>query len=671
VSEHLTILLLLATLFALLFAVRRTRGAQAAAEQALQQVRQSERFFSESFHTSPIPHALANLTTGLVAEVNEAYCQLLGRTREQLIDTPVIELGIASPTERERLQRRVRRNGLIRNFATRLERRDGEVREVVLSLDLVDIGGTLHSLSTVLDQTDHHRTLAALRVTDERMRELAKTIDEVFFLMSPDRFTLHYVSPAYEMIWGRSVAATYANPLTMRDAIVEEDIERVNIELAAPNDSNVRVLEFRIARPDGNRRWIRYKEFPIVDTAGRVQRLAAVATDITEQRVLEDQLRQAQKMESLGMLAGGIAHDFNNLLAVISSCAGLLGEAAKPTSTDHELVEEISDAVVRASALTRQLLAFSRKQVAEAVVLDPNMVVTDTRKLLRRLVGNQIDVVTSLDPELRRTRIDRGQLVQVILNVAVNARDAMPAGGTLTVASRNIGDTVCIEIVDDGTGMSSAVVARACEPFFTTKDQGKGSGMGLAVVHGIVDQAGGKLEIESKPNVGTTVRIFLPACDAAPPRAPTSDADERGVETILIVDDDDYVRRATARALRGRGYTVIEAANGRAALVALSTSKFDIMLTDIMMPGMNGRVLAEQARARFPELPVLFMTGYTDDETIRRGVAAGEMDLIEKPFTIPALATKVREVLDADVPMRATGKIPLTTAKIQVSAAAR
>jgi CheY-like chemotaxis protein len=195
--------------------------------------------------------------------------------------------------------------------------------------------------------------------------------------------------------------------------------------------------------------------------------------------------------------------------------------------------------------------------------------------------------------------------------------------------------------------------------------------MGLAVVHGIVDQAGGKLEIDSKPNAGTTIRIYLPACDAAPPRAPTADANERGVESILIVDDDDYVRRATARALRGRGYTVIEAANGRAALVALPSAKFDLMLTDIMMPGMNGRALAEQARARFPDLRVLFMTGYTDDETVRLGVAAGEVDLIEKPFTIPALATKVREVLDADAPMRATGKIPLVTGKVPVTAAAR
>jgi CheY-like chemotaxis protein len=273
------------------------------------------------------------------------------------------------------------------------------------------------------------------------------------------------------------------------------------------------------------------------------------------------------------------------------------------------------------------------------------------------VVGVDIEVVTSLEPELQQVRIDRGQLVQCILNLAVNARDAMPGGGKLMLASRNTGDVVVLEVSDNGEGMPAEVAARACEPFFTTKELGKGTGMGLAVVHGIVIQAGGRLEIESKPGIGTTVRIYFPGHETVSqvPRV-TSDADERGVETILIVDDDDYVRRATARALRNRGYTVMEASSGRAALSALPSAKIDLMLTDIMMPGMNGRVLAEHARARFPDLRILFMTGYTDDETLRVGVAAGEFDLIEKPFTIPALTAKVREVLDCDVPMRATSR---------------
>ncbi|HTL35385.1 MAG TPA: ATP-binding protein [Kofleriaceae bacterium] len=659
--ENYSIAFLLATLVALLFTVRRLHRSQAKTAVALAQVQQSEEFFSESFHSSPIPGAMVNMKTLTIAEVNAAYEKLIGTARANLVGAPVAELGIRSGIEREHLYRRLRRNGIMRDVVTRLVRRDGDVRDVVLSLDSLDVGGETHAIHTVIDQTDHKRALAALRETDERMRELAKAIDEMFYISSPDRMTFHYLSPAFESIWGLPLAAAYTNPLVVANAILPEDRERLKAELARAEASDVRVFEFRMRRPDDTVRWIRLKEFPVRGREGKIERIAGVATDVSEQRVLEDQLRQAQKMESLGMLAGGIAHDFNNLLAVISSCSGMLAETVKTNTSDAELVDDISSAVVRASALTRQLLAFSRKHVAEAVVLDPNTVVTDTRKLLRRIAGGQIEVLTSLDPELGRVRIDRGQLVQVILNLAVNARDAMPNGGTLTLASRNIGDTVCLEVIDSGTGMSSEVLARACEPFFTTKEQGKGTGMGLAVVHGIVDQAGGRLEMTSKPNVGTTVRIYLPACEEtiAIPRATTAEQEMRGVETILIVDDDDYVRRATARALRGRGYTVIEAASGRAALVALPTANIDLMLTDIMMPGMNGRVLAENAIARFPDLRVLFMTGYTDDEVVRGGVAAGEVDLIEKPFTIPALATKVREMLDWDVPMRPTGRISM------------
>jgi PAS domain S-box-containing protein len=651
---------LLATLVALLVTVRRLHRSQARTQAALAKVEESEEFFSESFHSSPVPSAMVNMRTLTISEVNTAYVNLIGLQGEHLVGASVSELGHRSGAEREHLYRRLRRNGIMRDVVTRLVRRDGDVRDVVLSLDTLDLGGEMHAIHTVIDQTDHKRALAALRETDERMRELAGAIDEMFYISSPDRMTFHYLSPAFESIWRIPIVTAYTNPLVVAEAILPEDRDRLRAELARAEATDVRVFEFRIRRPDDSVRWVRLKEFPVRGREGRIERIAGVAADVSEQRVLEDQLRQAQKMESLGMLAGGVAHDFNNLLAVISSCNGILAEGVKANSTDAELTDDISEAVVRASALTRQLLAFSRKHVAEAVVLDPNTVVMDTRKMLRRIAGGQIEVLTSLDPEVSRVRIDRGQLVQIILNLAVNARDAMPNGGTLTLASRNIGDTVCLEVVDDGAGMSADVVARACEPFFTTKEQGKGTGMGLAVVHGIVDQAGGRLEIQSKLGTGTTMRIYLPACaDAiAMPRTTTAEQEQRGVETILIVDDDDYVRRATARALRGRGYTVLEAASGRAALVALPTAKVDLMLTDIMMPGMNGRVLAETALMRFRDLRILFMTGYTDDEVVRGGVAAGEVELIEKPFTIPALAIKVRRMLDCEVPIRPTSRLP-------------
>jgi PAS domain S-box-containing protein len=618
----------------------RVRGAQATSERNLDRALKSEQVFSESFHASPVPLALVSLVTNRFSAVNGALERMFGVTDRDLIGRTMADLGIADDKQTAMLDRRVRRNGHVRNFATTIRCTDGDSRDVVVAIDQILVGNEPHGLLTFVDETEQKRALAALQSSDERMRELAEAIDEVFWVATPERDRMLYISPAYERIWGRPCDRLLEDGKSWLEAVLPED--RVRHIDEKPH------YDFRIERPDGSMRWIRTKIFPVRDDHGNVIRIAGVSNDITEQRALEEQLRHAQKMESLGMLAGGIAHDFNNLLAVISSCSGLLAESLDHDNPDRELVEDIADAVVRATAMTRQLLAFSRKQVTEPVVLDPNVVVNDTRKLLRRMVGTNIELVTSLEPELRPVFMDRGHLVLVILNLAVNARDARPTSGRLTLTTRNVGPDVVLEVSDTGTGMTPEILARACEPFFTTKEQGKGTGMGLAVVHGIIDGASGRLEIDSAVAVGTTFRIVLPAFDGpAQGVRTTSEQATRGVETILIVDDDDYVRRATARALRSRGYSVVEAGNGRAALIALTTAAFDLLLTDIVMPGMSGRVLAESACGRFPELKIMFMTGYTDDAIVHDGVATGAVDLIEKPFTIPALASKVREVLDA------------------------
>jgi PAS domain S-box-containing protein len=638
VGTELVIVLLLAVLV-IAYSIR-VRGAQASAEKNLDRALKSEQVFAESFHASPVPLALVSLVTNRVAEVNGALERLVGATDRDLIGQTMAELGIADEKQTATLDRRVRRNGHVRNFATTIRCASGESRDVVIAIDQIVVGSEPHGLLTFVDETEQKRALAALQSSDQRMCELAEAIDEVFWVSTPERDRMLYISPAYERIWGRPCDRLLENGRSWLEAMVPED--RVQLINEKPQ------YDFRIERPDGSMRWIRTKIFPVRDDHGNVIRIAGVSTDITEQRTLEEQLRHAQKMESLGMLAGGIAHDFNNLLAVISSCSGLLAESLDRTNPDRELVEDIADAVVRATAMTRQLLAFSRKQVTEPVVLDPNVVVNDTRKLLRRMVGTNIELVTSLEPELRPVFMDRSHLVQVILNLAVNARDAMPTSGRLTLTTRNVGPDVVLEVTDNGTGMSPEIRARACEPFFTTKEQGKGTGMGLAVVHGIIDGASGRLEIDSAAGAGTTIRIVLPAFDGPTQSVrTTSEHATRGIENILIVDDDDYVRRATARALRSRGYSVVEAGNGRAALIALTTAPFDLLLTDIVMPGMSGRVLAESAGGRFPELKIMFMTGYTDDAVVHDGVATGVVDLIEKPFTIPALASKVRQVLDA------------------------
>jgi two-component system, cell cycle sensor histidine kinase and response regulator CckA len=662
VGTELVIVLLLGVLVAAYS--RRLRAAQSTAEANLVRALDSERVFSESFHASPIPLALVNLATHRLTEVNGAFERLIGATDRELLGQSMTDLGIADEKQMAMLERRVRRNGHVRNFAT-MVRSKHEPRSVVLALDQILVGGEPHGLVTFVDDTDQKRALAALQSSDQRMRELTENIDEVFWVATPERDRMLYISPAYEKIWGRPCARVLEDGRAWLEAVLPEDRARLVSE--KPH------YDFRIERPDGSMRWIRTKIFPVRSERGDIIRVAGVSSDITEQRTLEEQLRHAQKMESLGMLAGGIAHDFNNLLAVISSCSGLLAESLDRTNPDRELVEDIADAVVRATAMTRQLLAFSRKQVTEPVVLDPNVVVNDTRKLLRRMVGVNIELVTSLEPELRPVLMDRGHLVQVILNLAVNARDAMPTSGRLCLTTRNVGADVVLEVSDTGSGMAPDVLARACEPFFTTKEQGKGTGMGLAVVHGIIDGASGRLDITSAIGVGTTFRITLPAFEGpAQGVRKTSEHATRGIENILIVDDDDYVRRATARALRSRGYSVVEAGNGRAALIALTTAPFDLLLTDIVMPGMSGRVLAEAACARFPELKIMFMTGYTDDAIVHDGVTTGVVDLIEKPFTIPALAAKVRQVLDAGdgsaVDDTAVGMVPVAAKEFAAAA---
>jgi two-component system, cell cycle sensor histidine kinase and response regulator CckA len=638
VGTELVIVLLLAVLVTA-YSIR-IRAAQATAERNLRRALQSEQVFSESFHASPIPLALVSLVTNRVAEVNGAFERLLGAGVGDLIGQTLSDLDIADDKQTAMLDRRVLRNGHVRNYGTTIRWADHEPRNVIVSIDQILVGTEPHGLLTFVDQTEQKRALAAMHSSDQRMRELAENIDEVFWVATPDRDRMLYVSPAYERIWGLPCESMEENGKSWLDAMLPAD----RLQLVGDKQN----YDVRIARPDGNVRWIRTKIFPVRDDHGEIIRIAGVSTDITEQRTLEEQLRHAQKMESLGMLAGGIAHDFNNLLAVISSCSGLLAESLDRATPDRELVEDIADAVVRATAMTRQLLAFSRKQVTEPVVLDPNVVVNDTRKLLRRIVGVNIEFDTSLEPDLKSVFIDRGHLVQVILNLAVNARDAMPENGRLTLSTRTSGSNVVLEVTDTGTGMTPDTLARACEPFFTTKEQGKGTGMGLAVVHGIIDHAGGRLEITSQVGVGTTFRVILPAFDR-PAQAVRKSSEQatRGVENILIVDDDDYVRRATARALRSRGYAVTEADNGRAALIALTKAPVDLLLTDIVMPGMSGRILAEAACARFPDLKIMFMTGYTDDAIVHNGVTSGIVDLIEKPFTIPDLASKVRQVLDA------------------------
>jgi two-component system cell cycle sensor histidine kinase/response regulator CckA len=433
------------------------------------------------------------------------------------------------------------------------------------------------------------------------------------------------------------------------------------------------VVEERIQTPSGYRLFLTTKA-PFRDLAGNVVGVIGNARDITlrkegedalrEQLALKEQVRQAQKLESVGRLAGGVAHDFNNLLTVVLGCAeALRRDAADGLPASAEDVEEIRAAGERARDLTRQLLAVARRQVVAPVPLDLNAVLRKSEKLLRRVLGEDVELAVDLQPDPWRIRADEGQLEQVVLNLAVNARDAMPRGGKLTLRTRNGGGgggtasgaergEVCLAVEDSGSGMTPEVRAHLFEPFFTTKPPGEGTGLGLATVYGIVAQAGGRIHVETAAGRGTTFELWFPRTLDAPEPHPSSSPRRRtarGTERVLVVEDDAQVREVTVRALRAAGYRVLVAGSGREAL-ALGDAELDgldLVVTDVVMPGIDGRSMADELQRRRPGVRVLYVSGYTEDAVVARGVASGGTGFLPKPFTPSALLESVRAVLDA------------------------
>lgn len=398
---------------------------------------------------------------------------------------------------------------------------------------------------------------------------------------------------------------------------------------------------------------------------GRVT-FTTILRDITDRRKLEEQFRQAQKMEAIGHLAGGVAHDFNNLLTVINGYTEHLLGALPAEDKSRDILLEIGKAGDRAASLTRQLLAFSRKQVLASQVLDLNVLVHEAEKMLRRLIGEDITLAVTLAPNLGAVKADPGQIEQMILNLVVNARDAMPLGGRLSIETKNVeldaaytkllslgavGPHVLITVRDTGCGMDDTTRGRLFEPFFTTKEVGKGTGLGLATVYGIVKQSGGHIEVESELGQGSTFSIYLPRVNQAAPvkAAPDPQHLPKGTETILMVEDEDIVRSLVGMILQSKGYSVLQARNGEEALRLLDEQGHEnihLLLTDLIMPKMGGRQLAELVMARRPNIKVLYVSGYTDDAVIQHGVLGPDMAFLQKPFTPIVLARKVREVLD-------------------------
>ncbi len=641
---------------------------------AQEALRESEERYRRIVETAAEGISVVNAESTLTF-VNRRFAEMLGYRPEEMIGTSLFAIVPEAGKAAAALRVERSRQGIAEEHEVAYLRKDGSELWTLLKTNPVRNadGAWAGTLGMTTDWTRHRQDEEALRAStaqlgesEARFRQLAEASRDIFYLRDPQTTQMFYVSPAYEEIFGRSCASLYVNPKSWGDAIHADDRARILKEVRPGGTPAPYDLEYRIVRPDGAERSLRSRAFPIYNDAGEVYRLAGIAEDITERKTLEAQVRQAQKMEGIGRLASGIAHDFNNLLTAILGFGEMTLAELPPDGQMREDVQEIVNAGRSAALLTRQLLAFSRQQILEPQVLDLNTLVGGMQTMLGRVIGEDITLIPALGDRVRRIKADPGQIEQVIMNLAVNARDAMPSGGTLRITTESVvlneafvaahpgsakGPHVRLMLSDTGIGMGPDVLARLFEPFFTTKERGKGTGLGLATVYGIVKQSGGYIWVESTPGEGTSFMVDLPSVSADPQIVAVADTTVptlAGSETILLVEDQQELRDVVRVTLQRRGYDVLEAADGPTALKLLGDcpARVHLLLTDVVMPHMNGRELFDRVLEHDGSIRVLYTSGYTDDAIVRHGVLKPGIDLIHKPFTPNQLLARVRDVLD-------------------------
>ena len=515
---------------------------------------------------------------------------------------------------------------------------------------------------------EYHRTRTELQAAEQRYRTLVERLPAITYIAEVGSLgRWHFVSPQIESMLGFSADEWLSDPGIWMRCIHEDDRQiALAAEKRVQETGELYQAEYRMCARDGRILWFRDEAKLLEAPDGSIPLMQGVLYDITEYKRLEDQLRQAQKMEAVGQLAGGVAHDFNNLLMVIQAHADrILGQLPQTDSSYADAVE-IHNATTRAASLTSQLLAFSRKQILQPEVLDLGTVLTEVGKMLERLLGATITLQLEIHPEIGKIKVDRSQLEQAILNLAVNARDAMPAGGTLAIQARNVhfsetqvwqhsslppGSYVALTISDTGVGIDPDAQSRIFEPFFTTKAPGKGTGLGLSMVYGVVKQSDGAITVESVLGRGTTFKIFLPQCDeeAASGQSALAEPEKStGSETILLVEDQAAIREVISAYLMRLGYNVLTAPDGEAALSIAATQQksIDLVVTDLLMPNMGGLELATRMKQLHPETRVLFMSGYPDEAIRSQEGLTEDVEIMQKPFSMKSLAAKARSILE-------------------------
>jgi PAS domain S-box-containing protein len=626
---------------------------------------------SELINRSAENLSVIDIETGRFLYVNDTCCASTGFSREEFLRMRVADIdpsaaGAWSPEE----ERSARSRKATRLREGLIKRKDGTVFPVEVSSSIAIVAGREYLIATARDITGRRRTEEEQSRRRTFLRQVIDMIPDFLFVKDrEDRYLLanRQLAKAYgtthERMLGKTDVELGADPVqAARFSEAGREVLRSRRDMVTPDE------EFTVA--SGETRRFQTTRRPLADERGEIARVLAVSVDITERLQMQEQLLHAQKMETVGRLAGGIAHDFNNLLSIILNCASFIDRGLPPDSPLRHDSRQILSTVNRCVDLTRKLLTFSRRQIINPRVIGVNGFLRSMETMLRRLVRERVLLEFRLAPDTGAVCVDRGQLEHLLINLCINADDAMRDGGTLTVrtacaappaagkgaAAAASGDFVMIAVRDTGTGMSEEVQARIFEPYFTTKEGGQGTGLGLPSIYGIVKQNGGAIEVESAPGKGSEFRVYLPRAGSSPGVSASSreaPAPARGVETVLLAEDEQMVRAVTARMLREHGYTVLEAESGDDALRlarAFGPQRVSLLVTDVVMPGMSGKKLVEELRREAPGLRVVYISGYPQEELGRNRELEPGVAFLSKPFSGATLAAKVREILDAPAP---------------------
>lgn len=609
-------------------------------------------------------------TKGMINFMNEAAAGLLGYQVKELVGKHLLEY--VHPVDRERVNETFNQQLQSRDNGNALEFRvvtaSGQTRWLNFIINqAVDNGWVIGLTGVALDVTERKRAEEAQKRSETRYGFMVDKVPFAIISFDP-RYNILEWNRAAERIFGWSrEEAVGKNVLELYILEENKEVMKQLLDSYAQGSDEIKANINQNLRKDGTVITCSWQDVVIRDSEGGVAGILGTAIDVTEQARLEEQLNQAQKLESVGRLAGGMAHDFNNLLTTILGYSELIGMDESLNDTVAEGIEDIRKSAERGARLIRQLLAFSRKQILQPRPINLNELITDLEKMLKRLIEENIDLITKLEPEIKQIEADPVQIEQVIMNLAVNSRDAMPQGGKLTIETGNVyldeeycrvhsgvqpGDYVLLAVSDNGCGMDEEVRRQVFDPFFTTKEVGKGTGLGLATVYGIVKQSGGYIWVYSEPEQGTVFKIYLPQIKEDQDRStgvPKAEEAAGGKEAILLVEDDESLRGLAVKVLRKYGYAVIEAANGIEALEAVVASnrpEIDLLITDVIMPEMGGKELSGKLLERYPGIKVLYISGYTDNAIVHHGVLDEGVSFLPKPFSPISLSQKVRDTLD-------------------------